>query len=146
MIINNMPSIAIIGTGRLGICTALILEKAGYNIDCYDVNDSVIKALNSKEIISHEKNVSSLLANSKNIVGYTSMKDIMHNSIFFCIVATPSKDDGSYNHDHVNNVVDEMLSLLPQYPGKKLLNICSFPLASPTNSDISASCSVPGRI
>ena len=71
MIINNMPSIAIIGTGRLGICTALILEKAGYNIDCYDVNDSVIKALNSKEIISHEKNVSSLLANSKNIVGYT---------------------------------------------------------------------------
>ena len=123
MIINNMPS-AIIGTGRLGICTALILEKAGYNIDCYDVNDSVIKALNSKEIISHEKNVSSLLANSKNIVGYTSMKDIMHNSIFFCIVATPSKDDGSYNHDHVNNVVDEMLSLLPQYPGKKLLNIC----------------------
>jgi hypothetical protein len=119
-----MNSVGILGTGRLGICTALTLENVGYNVHCYDVNPSIIDAINKRQIVSHEKNVSSMLSVAKNITGHSSLKDIMHLPLFFCVVATPSLEDGSYNHSYIESLTDEMIKLLPEFPGKKILSIC----------------------
>lgn len=119
-----MESIAVIGVGRLGICTALTLEAAGYSVDCYDTYKPTLESVRNKTIESYEPGVSDTLKTSKNLHAKDTMRDIMHNKIFFCVVATPSLSDGEYNHQHLDAVVDEMIKYLPEYPGKKILNVC----------------------
>lgn len=119
-----MTSIAVLGVGRLGICTALCLEKAGYDVYCYDINKSAVDAINTRSIVSHEPGVSQMLSEAKNIRATTSLNDVLHVSTFFCVVATPSLPDGSYNHSYINALVNDMIQGLPSHPGKKLLNIC----------------------
>lgn len=120
-----MQTIGVIGVGRLGICTALILEKAGYNVKCYDVNKATVDAINTRTIVSSEKGVSQMLAEAKHIEAFHTLEKMMDVDIFFCVVPTPSLEDGSYNHKYLDAVVDEMIPFLSK-PGtsRKLLNIC----------------------
>lgn len=120
-----MQSIGVIGVGRLGLCTALILEKAGFHVKCYDVNKATLDAINIRYIDSPEKGVTQMLAEAKHIEAYSSLHEIMDVDIFFCVVPTPSLEDGSYNHQYVDAVAENMISLLSK-PGfsRKLLNIC----------------------
>lgn len=120
-----MKSIGIIGAGRLGICTALILEKAGFDVVCYDVSPWIRTAINNRVLPSPEKGVSAMLAEAKNIRAVETLQEILHLDVFFCVVATPSLPDGSYNHEYVDAVADEMLSSLSKGGvSQKLLNIC----------------------
>ena len=41
--------IGVIGAGRLGICFALLLEKAGYNVIVSDCRDDYVIGLNRSE-------------------------------------------------------------------------------------------------
>lgn len=120
-----MKSIGVIGVGRLGLCTALVLEKAGYNVVCYDVNKATREAINQRFLKSPEKGVTSMLAEAKHIQAVDSLKDIIDLDIFFCVVPTPSLSNGFYDHQYVDAVVNEMIPLLLK-PGlsRKLLNIC----------------------
>lgn len=120
-----MKSIGIIGVGRLGICTALVLEKAGYHVVCYDVNKDTREAINARSIASSEKGVSQMLSKAKNIHAVDSLQEMMNLDIFFCIVPTPSLDDGSYNHKYVDDVADEMIPLLSKSTSRKIFNVCS---------------------
>jgi UDPglucose 6-dehydrogenase len=120
-----MKSIGILGAGRLGICTALILEKAGYDVVCYDVNPWIRAAINTRVLPSPEKGVSAMLAEAKNIRAVDTLQEILHLDVFFCVVATPSLPDGSYNHQYVDALTDEMISCLSKGGvSKKLLNVC----------------------
>jgi UDPglucose 6-dehydrogenase len=119
-----MKKVAVLGAGRLGICTALTLEKAGYDVYCYDINPSIIQAINTRSIASHEPGVSTMLINAVNIHATSTLEDVIDIPILFCVVATPSLEDGSYNHKYVDTLVDEMIKRLPSHPGKKLFNIC----------------------
>ena len=42
--------IGLIGAGRLGICLALLIERAGYNVLVSDIRPDYVDSLNSKEI------------------------------------------------------------------------------------------------
>jgi nucleotide sugar dehydrogenase len=120
-----MKSIGVIGVGRLGICTALVLEKAGYTVVCYDVNQTIRDGINKRMLESPEKGVSEMLASAKNISAVDSLKELLHLDTFFCVVATPSLPDGSYNHSYVDAVAEEMIPLLvKQQSSRKLFNIC----------------------
>ena len=41
----NIVQVTLFGVGRLGICTALCLEKAGYNVLGVDVNQRYVSRL-----------------------------------------------------------------------------------------------------
>jgi len=51
-------NITVIGIGRLGICFALCLEKAGYNVLGVDLSPDYINQINSKKFQSSEPEVS----------------------------------------------------------------------------------------
>ena len=54
-------NISVIGIGRLGICVALCLEKAGYNVLGVDAISSYVNQINEKTLISPEPRVSDML-------------------------------------------------------------------------------------
>ena len=102
-------NITIFGVGKLGLCFALNLEKAGFNVLGVDVSENYVNLLNSKSLKSSEQNVSELLQSSKNFISCTNvLKGIEHSDILFILVATPSLPDGKYDHSQIINVVESI--------------------------------------
>ena len=104
--------IGLIGAGRLGICLALLIERAGYDVLASDVRESYVNGLQNKEIITTEPEIQSLLSDSTRI-DFTTDNDkvIQECDIIFTLVATPSLDDGSYDVSNVADVVSDFQRL-----------------------------------
>ena len=108
--------IGLIGTGRLGLCFALLIEKAGYEVLASDSRKDYIKDLRQGVVGTAEPDVHDLLWDSGNIDFNTDNRKVIREcDIIFTLVATPSLDDGSYDVSAVWNVVndikDEMTSI-----------------------------------
>mgnify|MGYP003299170433 CR=1 FL=1 len=101
-----------IGAGRLGICLALLIERAGYDVLASDVRESYVNGLQNKEIITTEPEIQSLLSDSTRI-DFTTDNDkvIQECDIIFTLVATPSLEDGSYDVSNVADVVSDFQRL-----------------------------------
>ena len=104
--------IGLIGAGRLGICLALLIERAGYDVLASDVRESYVNGLQNKEIITTEPEIQSLLSDSTRI-DFTTDNDkvIQECDIIFTLVATPSLEDGSYDVSNVADVVSDFQRL-----------------------------------
>ena len=104
--------IGLIGAGRLGICLALLIERAGYDVLASDVRESYVSGLNNKEITTTEPEIQSLLSDSTRI-DFTTDNDkvIQECDIIFTLVATPSLEDGSYDVSNVADVVSDFQRL-----------------------------------
>lgn len=119
-------NISIIGLGKLGLCFALTLEKAGYNILGLDINPEYVKEINQKTLISHEPDVEKLLKNSTNFRATTSIEEtIWFSNIIFIIVATPSLPDGRYDHSQIDNLIQQLESLGRQNTQKHFIVCCT---------------------
>jgi UDPglucose 6-dehydrogenase len=93
-------NISVIGIGRLGICVALCLEKAGYNVMGLDISQTYIDHINNKTFSSPEPNVTKMLQESNNIKATTRLDEVLeHGDIIFIYVATPS-GGGTKHYDH----------------------------------------------
>lgn len=98
--------IGLIGAGRLGICFALLCEKAGYDVLVSDIREDYVESLNNREILTHEPEVSNLLKSAKNFRATTNNKEVIDEcDLIYTLVATPSLPDGSYNVSSVWDVV-----------------------------------------
>ncbi len=105
----NENKIGIIGAGRLGICFALLLEKAGYNIIASDINKEYVEQLNNKQINTHEPDVSELLKKSVNINFTTDNKEVLKKCKFiYVMVATPSLSGGSYDTTSIEQIISDI--------------------------------------
>ena len=103
------PRIGVIGAGRLGICFALLADRAGYKVIVSDVRKDYIKNLQEKTISTNEPYVPELLKQS-DIKATTSNEEVIKESdIIYTFVATPSLNDGSYDVSAVQKVVDDIL-------------------------------------
>ena len=100
--------IGVIGAGRLGICLALLMAEAGYEILASDVREDYVHSLRNKAIKTTEPAVQELLERSDNI-DFTTDNDrvIKECEIIFTLVATPSLSDGSYDVSAVDDVVSD---------------------------------------
>ena len=74
--------IGVIGAGRLGICFALLVDAAGYNVVVSDVRESYVKNLNERTISTNEPLVADLLKDSK-IKATTSNKEVIEECAAF---------------------------------------------------------------
>ena len=96
---NKIENISVVGVGKLGLCLSLNLENSGFNVLGCDINKDYIKSLNEKIFISDEPKVTDLLQRSKNINFTTVLGEcILFSDVIFLMVATPSSEDGKYNH------------------------------------------------
>jgi len=102
--------IGVIGAGRLGICFALLCEESGHDVIVSDINKNYIKDLINKEIYTNEPEVEDLLMRSENLRATTNNREVIRNSdIIFTFVPTPSLEDGSYDVQYVESVVEDLL-------------------------------------
>jgi UDPglucose 6-dehydrogenase len=95
-----MNKISVIGCGRLGLCYALLLEEAGYDVLAIDSNINLIRMLNTKTLGSHEPKVNELMKNAKNIkydIDLELIKD--HGEMILLFVPTPNGGGEDY-YDH----------------------------------------------
>ena len=108
--------IGLIGTGRLGICFALLMDDAGYDVLASDSREDYIKDLQNKKVGDSEPDVQELLQKSERLEFTTDNKRVIREcDLIFTLVATPSLEDGSYNvsavWDVVNEIKEEMTSI-----------------------------------
>jgi UDPglucose 6-dehydrogenase len=100
--------IGVIGTGRLGICFALLLDQAGHDVMGSDIRSNYVAALNRREIRTTEPEVAQRLAQSR--VRFTSdtSEVVRQSDVIYVMVATPSRADGSYDVTAVDRVVQDI--------------------------------------
>jgi len=121
-----MKNITVIGVGKLGICFALQLEKVGFNIIGVDLNEEFVSNLNRKKIDSAEPNVDQYLKESKNFFATTDIDlGIQHSDIIFLFVATPSLNNGRYNHSQIDRVSKQIINFGKVEKPKHLIIGCT---------------------
>ena len=121
-----MKNLSVIGIGKLGLCFCLTLEKAGYDVVGCDINEQYVDKINSKNFNSDEQGVSEALAESVNFRATTSLKQaIGHSDVIFTVVATPSLENGRYDHSQVDSVVSEIIKFGRQRREKHLIICCT---------------------
>ena len=101
--------IGVIGAGRLGICFALLLEEAGYDVVVSDVRTGYIKSLQENKISTNEPLVADLLKDAKNLKATTSNQEVIEEcDIIYTFVCTPSTSKGDYDVSAVWEVVRDI--------------------------------------
>ena len=89
--------ITLIGCGRLGLCTALCWEQAGYEILAVDINESYVNQLNEKTLQATEPRVTEFLASSTNFRATTDVTEALaFSDVIFILVDTPSTGGGRH--------------------------------------------------
>ena len=122
----NEKNISIIGVGKLGLCLGLNLENSNYNVLGCDINQNYINSLNNKTFNSDEPKVTDLLIKSKNINFTTTItKTVKFSNTIFIMVATPSTEDGKYDHKQIENVIEQIEILGYQNERKTLIIGCT---------------------
>ena len=101
--------IGLIGAGSLGICLALLIERAGFDVIASDVREDYVERLQNKVIFTNEPHVQDYLSQSENIEFTTDNQKLIDESdIIFTLVQTPSLEDGSYDVSAVWKVVQDL--------------------------------------
>jgi UDPglucose 6-dehydrogenase len=103
-----LPIIGVIGIGRIGLCYALLLDQAGYQVYAYDINTVYTQTLKQGVINNNEPNVCNLLKNN-HITFTNNTQEIFQNcEIIYIMVPTPSNADGSYDISKVQNIITQI--------------------------------------
>ncbi|MBA7657583.1 UDP-N-acetyl-D-mannosamine dehydrogenase [subsurface metagenome] len=96
-----MKKICVIGLGYIGLPTACILAKSGYDILGVDVNDDVINLLNSGNIHIEEEGLRELF---KKVVGEKRIKvskNLEKSDIFIISVPTPLNEENKADLSYI---------------------------------------------
>ena len=118
--------IGVIGAGRLGICFALLAEKAGYQVLVSDIREDYVNNLNLKNIITNEPKVSDLLRSSSKLRATTDNKKVIEEcDIIYTLVSTPSLPSGSYDISAVWQVVEDFKTAEFSVAGKSFVIGCT---------------------
>ena len=119
-------NIGVVGVGRLGICFALLLEKAGHQVLGSDIRANYVAGLNRKQITTNEPQVVEMLAASTNFTATTDTRQVVKQSdVIYIMVATPSLADGSYDISAVQRVVEDVKECDFDLAGKVLVVGCT---------------------
>lgn len=120
--------LSILGTGKLGLCLALNLERAGYGVTCYDINKDYIEELKNKTFESSEPEVTGLIKHSRDIFFTTDLSIALKNDIIYVVVNTPSTEDNKYDHTNIDAVISEIKKYGKRHRRTDLvLNCTTFP-------------------
>lgn len=105
--------VGILGVGKLGLCFALNLERAGFEVVGVDIYESYVQSLNKKSFQSPEPGVNDLLQSSSKFKVTTDVDELNRENIelIFLMVATPSTPEGTYNHEQIERVTEKLISI-----------------------------------
>lgn len=90
----------VVGVGRLGLCFALTLERAGLRVIGVDVNEAYVRSINNKTLSSAEPGLRESLLESERLKATTDLRHAATSTrLIFVLVATPT-DGGKHYYDH----------------------------------------------
>lgn len=118
--------VTIFGVGKLGVCFALNLDRVGYSVLGVDVHSSYIDSLNGKTLKSPEESVESMLQRSNNFTATTDVDEgLEYSDTLFVLVATPSLENGKYDHSQIDRLADQLIERGRQESTKDLIIGCT---------------------
>ena len=114
----------VIGVGRLGLCFAVTLERAGYRVVGVDTNPTYIEQIASRSLRSEEPGLVEGLRDATNLKVTTDLNDAVTSAkVIFILVSTPT-DGGRHYYDH-NCLSNVLVSLNDLELKAKSIVICS---------------------
>ncbi|MBC7334553.1 MAG: UDP-N-acetyl-D-mannosamine dehydrogenase, partial [Actinobacteria bacterium] len=96
-----MERICVIGLGYIGLPTACMLARAGYEILGVDVSDDVINSLNSGDIHIKEEGLRELFKKAVNDKTIKVSKNVEKADVFIITVPTPLNKENKADLTHV---------------------------------------------
>lgn len=107
-------NLSVVGTGYVGLVTAVCMAEKGHNVICLDIDKNKIDYLASgKGSIIYEDGLDDLMQKNKDRLEYsTDFKKAYKNSdVIFVCVGTPEKKDGSANLSYVYDAVQNIAEM-----------------------------------
>lgn len=118
--------IGLIGAGKLGICFALLLEQAGYEVIVSDCREDYVIGLNNRIINTNEPQVAEMLDDAQNFNAVLDNVEVIKQcDIIYTLVATSSFPEGSYDVSAVWQVVNDFHDCPFSTNGKALVVGCT---------------------
>jgi len=107
-------NIGVIGLGKLGSCFAASFAYRGFNVLGLDINLKIINDINNHKAPFLEPNLDELIKKSENKLKATNNPKEVFNfaDIFFIIVPTPSKKDGSFSNEYIKRAIKPLVEEL----------------------------------
>jgi UDPglucose 6-dehydrogenase len=107
----DVKTVAVIGTGYVGVTTSAILSNAGYKVYALDISEDRLQALREGRSFFYEDGINPLIktaVDNKSLIPTASYEEAVSNSKFiFSCVGTPDKPDGNTNLDYVFAAAEE---------------------------------------
>lgn len=118
-----MEKISVIGIGRLGLCMALSLAKAGFSVLGVDLDSAYIDSLNAKKFNALEPKVNEYLRSVTTFEATTSLQDGLEYAklILICVPTPNGGGDDFYDHSILTNLLTRINS---QRPSNKDFVVC----------------------
>ena len=111
--------IAIVGTGYVGLVTAICLAEVGLNLICVDVNEAKIEKLKKGISPIYEPGLDDMLQRNidkQKLVFTTSLAEVMSEvDVVFSAVGTPPDEDGSADLQYVLDVAKTIGKNMQKY-------------------------------
>jgi len=124
---KRMETIAVIGIGRLGLCLASQLEKAGHTVLGIDRQEAYIESIRNGRFRSPEPGVEAAIRSAANFSCTTDYLQLTDPAVrlIFIAVATPGAAGGGYDHSMVDAALQSLYSL-PAVPGRRdIVIVCT---------------------
>ena len=103
----------VVGVGRLGLCFALTLERAGLSVVGVDVSSDYCARLNNKAFESDEPRLEDMLRDATRFHATTDLTAAARRArLIFVFVPTPTRGGKQlYDHAHVSSVLQHLNEL-----------------------------------
>jgi UDPglucose 6-dehydrogenase len=112
----NKAVVSVIGTGYVGLTTAVLLAEAGHKTYAIEINPERLASIKSGKSFFYEEGLDPLIKHSLKtglLIPTDSQKDGVPNSDFvFSCVGTPDNPDGSSNLNYVFSAAEEAAKLM----------------------------------
>jgi len=127
-----MTSVAIIGTGYVGLVTGACLADFGNIVTCVDIDTKKIESLKRGEIPIYEPGLDDLvirgMADKRLRFTYSLQEAISGCEVIFIAVGTPPSENGSADLSYVENAVRTIGRIITSY--KVIVNKSTVPIGT----------------
>ena len=127
-----MASIAIIGTGYVGLVSGACLADFGNTVTCVDIDTKKIERLKKGEIPIYEPGLADVVTRNsavKRLLFTDSLSESMtSNEVIFIAVGTPPSEDGSADLSYVEKVARDIGKAITSY--KVIVNKSTVPIGT----------------
>ena len=120
-------TLSVVGLGKLGLCTAVCLARAGYRVLGVDNNSDYVEKLQDSGPQFFETGLDDLFESVKErfFIGADTAEAIEESLATFIIVPTPSTVDGSFSNRFVLQAIEDMAPALKRKTGAHIVNVVS---------------------